>query len=899
MIKEDGGMPTFFLPTLNSNCINSLPNVKHVYDRVLLKDRSNLGNNLFYRVPEIKEDIKTLHCHSINLLPEYLPFSAQELRYFSYLNKANKNLPLDENNSQYVILTRENKNETIIELNSYNDSEKTNRIKNLFNNEEKQIYLNWKSDLSKNNNDKTFAGMRNPNPQIGRSSTTGTGTITPSRLNFTNNLVNMNNTNNFNTGSINNPFTTNKSVNNFGTSSVTNTLNNPMNTMNTMNTMNNGFSSGTNFNNNTSSNFINNISVLNNKPITPSNNYGMNNNQSRLNSGGSFNNTFPNNVNTVNPFSNTNTFNNNTLQSNNNNFFPNQNGNPFVSNNPLLNQNQYGFNTNTNTNTNNMFSKPITPSFLPTNNQNINNFNQNRQFPMNNQQTNNFFPNNQQQNGNNFNTNTYGTNNYGYNNNYMGNSYMNNGAIFQNPLQNLTFSPNKGLNNQETVDDLINAAKESFQMKIEPVSKTSLFDTVKNYPYDPIALTQDTRYRRDRGKSREIDSDKLPCFDFQKNKKHKINTFKPVQQKSLLNGNISQSMLNTQQQVRNFGRELNINSDHNNNYCNTQTYTDKYENSKHFYTQNHNSNFYDSLPPEFGKDDYKSPNTKNEQNESIASDNYVYQLDIEFVYLNRFNYSVKRTGNIMSTLSFKSRIINDLKKTNEFKHIDLQLNHFKVIIGNSMEFDETKVFDLSKIEWTAVNNDSINTPNTNNSNVPSRKINIKVFLNECILKHFPNNKSNSNPASGTNTSEKKNYSNNSNSNFVPIFLNKGNYKISPFYETLREMPYEQLKKVERLELENSFGKIEFKEPVDLTYVNLDSIHIEKGNFKISNDDKHSYNKLKKKALITLKNLDLGFEDFVKIDEYKTQMGDYFERMNCEYINYNNDKKELLMKWPKI
>lgn len=59
-------------------------------------------------------------------------------------------------------------------------------------------------------------------------------------------------------------------------------------------------------------------------------------------------------------------------------------------------------------------------------------------------------------------------------------------------------------------------------------------------------------------------------------------------------------------------------------------------------------------------------------------------------------------------------------------------------------------------------------------------------------------------------------------NWQPILTKEG-YETNPPFKNILKMKMEQIKNLENFSIENKYGKIEFKEKVDLTFQNLDQI----------------------------------------------------------------------------
>ena len=55
--------------------------------------------------------------------------------------------------------------------------------------------------------------------------------------------------------------------------------------------------------------------------------------------------------------------------------------------------------------------------------------------------------------------------------------------------------------------------------------------------------------------------------------------------------------------------------------------------------------------------------------------------------------------------------------------------------------------------------------------------------------------------------------------FLPIFPSN-NYQLTPTENELKQMSEKQLRRVDRFTVSNEYGKIEFLEPVDLTFQDI-------------------------------------------------------------------------------
>ena len=105
--------------------------------------------------------------------------------------------------------------------------------------------------------------------------------------------------------------------------------------------------------------------------------------------------------------------------------------------------------------------------------------------------------------------------------------------------------------------------------------------------------------------------------------------------------------------------------------------------------------------------------------------------------------------------------------------------------------------------------------------------------------------------------------------FIPVLTK--NYKTKPDYEFLKKMDRKQLENVKNFEISNEFGKIRFNDPLDLTNINLDNVHIEKGKIfidKIESEMKKLNNRgeLEMYGINVPKdiNSDKGFSSFVEV-----------------------------------
>ena len=110
---------------------------------------------------------------------------------------------------------------------------------------------------------------------------------------------------------------------------------------------------------------------------------------------------------------------------------------------------------------------------------------------------------------------------------------------------------------------------------------------------------------------------------------------------------------------------------------------------------------------------------------------------------------------------------------------------------------------------------------------------------------------------------------NNKDNFIPILTK--NYKTKPDNENIKKMDKNQLENIKNFEISNEFGKIKFIDPVDISFVNLDNIYLEKGQIFIDKIDT-DMKKLNKRGILELYGIndlgnidnDKGFTEFVKI-----------------------------------
>ncbi len=87
--------------------------------------------------------------------------------------------------------------------------------------------------------------------------------------------------------------------------------------------------------------------------------------------------------------------------------------------------------------------------------------------------------------------------------------------------------------------------------------------------------------------------------------------------------------------------------------------------------------------------------------------------------------------------------------------------------------------------------------------------------------------------------------------YAPVLSKK--YMMKPSFDDLCQLDKSQLQYVRNFILWNDYGRIDFKVPVDLTYVNLDCIELGDWKFDLNSNDQTSYNKLNKPMQIILKN----------------------------------------------
>lgn len=128
-------------------------------------------------------------------------------------------------------------------------------------------------------------------------------------------------------------------------------------------------------------------------------------------------------------------------------------------------------------------------------------------------------------------------------------------------------------------------------------------------------------------------------------------------------------------------------------------------------------------------------------------------------------------------------------------------------------------------------------------------------------------------------------------------LHNGDLQCQPSIEQLREMSESQLKAVRRFSIGNSHGRIEFEEPVDLTFAELEKIFaFKRGEFNIyppeffdPMDRPRPGEKLNRQAIIKLFNIkSVGDNNEQKLRRFKEKI----EEWRGEFVDYDFVTGEL-------
>ena len=886
--------------------------------------RDDISNAIFYRIPVLRdEETKSLvKSHSISQLPEYMPFSHEELRYLNIMKRQNKNFDF---NSNYCNITREDK------LSIYKKMSDQN-ISISFETADKNKLNDWVQKINTRREDDTFKGMAIIQNNFINSLNNNNDNSTPGRSNDPffrpqNTLNSRNNTNQFSNQSAGSNFNTGSNFNKIGNSNPQSTAKFSFtnSTPTSFNPVNNQY-------NNNNNQGVNDCDFFNdnNKAI-----YGNNNRFSPQYGVNSANN-FTNNLNTnQNNFNRTNTSGIYAFNTTNSQNFQNNQGTSGIGMKPSTN---FSFNTNNN---NNFNTGNLNPEI---NFNNANNFQNTNQF-LNNNTIHNY--NNQTHMNNNSGTESLGNQrnfNFNANSNFSNqNDYLNYASnTFNNNYNQQYLSQNSSQLNQSNINTFLDTSIQNFMQYDDVI--TYLNDGKKENLYEKIVNHYlNNQYEEKREKSGYKANTKSLVVDFNEYKPFNyfipseitnpkdIKLLKCIYEGKKIDFNHHKNTLNRQKSSKNSSQSVqlynnfkmtnnNINTnniqsqskqkeDFGNNY---DTYLkknkertilkEKLDNMKsnhHVAESNRNNPF---LIPVFKELPIKFDNKKNlniskakgrEEEDPIyftQSNNY-YKLIVEFDHPRVIHFEYKCT-NLLSIARLKSELINFLYRQNDFFELNIKPNDFAFVFDGSVVIVNEGVKNLDLLNCSSVQNTPIS--NISNKNSQTEKMSNKckdmrvltirgMFTsdNDIIERYYKN-------LSRSENIKQREYNNNPeeekinrNNNYVPI-LNK-DYIITPTIENFKKMSESELKNVPRFTVTSRYGKIIYNKPIDLTYTNLDAFIFNHKSFAINKSDKTSFQKLYKESSVTL------FDVFVRNEKSEEE----FMKINNE-INEICEKSEVFL-----
>ncbi len=809
----------------------------------------DLASASMYTVPSVLEEDKgTKKSHSMNHLPEYYVFSSEELRYLNFL-KFKQNTKSFDTRSQYCVLTKRDK------LSLHQKLTNDEYVKfNFQGNNKMHEFHDWANKYRNTEDDNTFECMKNlvqnyqPNNAF-------------SKVNFSS--TNNNNFNSFQNGGTNN-FLNNVQKNN---------------------------TPGGN------TDFLTKLNVLpknDNRDITP---------------GKNFNTTFPtNNTTTFNSFTNTN-LNNNTngfsnstinkqgvnpftqINSGSTNFpAPNithntqnnafQNSNHFNSGAHLNNfSNTFQNSQNPNHNNSNSF---ITPSFNSNQNNTSFPFNNNSQIQQNFVPFNNsnqiFFSN---QSGQNFATSPLTLSNPSW--------VVAAPSVWQ-PHQAISISQNQDTQQQmqmvEKMGKTFYEANQDFEQKMKKIWEDNLISQV----VEPHRRDQQFTGFKGKVRTHDIGANILPKANKNNEKKlnkHESQYFQTRNQNIILD---TEAGINSQNyHLYNYMNSISQKSPHDQStIINTSQMIKVYnENDKILnksYLQNPsilNPNFLKqskldgnnigNIPSSFNLKKNNLNNTtnclNNQENISLKQKN-----DINTEVLNTTKEEKYKL--LFNFKNFKEKIFSLIvdTKISNYKIYDKVVKHLNKIFNRRVEFENDSFYitlndrdvpvsgEINFEESSKVEGSRVVSQEQHQSQERSYPlIKFKVLLNENKLSEveqvLPLLKEEGFDISLVRpklSSEKRSQKSSQKlADYAPVLSKK--YLMKPCFEDLCQMDKSQLQYVRNFILWNDYGRIDFKVPVDLTYVNLDCIELGDWKFDLNANDQTSYCKLNKPMQIILKN----------------------------------------------
>ena len=234
------------------------------------------------------------------------------------------------------------------------------------------------------------------------------------------------------------------------------------------------------------------------------------------------------------------------------------------------------------------------------------------------------------------------------------------------------------------------------------------------------------------------------------------------------------------------------------------------------------------------------------------------------------NFSfVIETKKSYSISEFKTMIAKYIEKKKFFSNLRIDCSDFVVHLENNIVLDQStfNFEDLIRKYMHQIFNLGVNYVINLNLIFSIKFLDKYVLKNNAFSKIFKEDEIDNLDMDSTN-SQKINKFNNKD-DFYPNLTK--NYKTKPDFQILNKMEKYQLENVNNFEISNEFGKIKYLEPIDLSYINLDNIQIEKGQIfldKIDGDMKNlnKQGELELYGINTPEDIDTeeGYYMFVKL-----------------------------------
>ena len=863
-------MEVWSLPPLTSSNGYDLYSIKTKIVSTIKPNQDDVSAAIFYRIPIVNdEETKSkLKSHVITQLPEYMPFSIEELRWMKYTKHKSQNF--EANNPSYCELTKNSKYSLFKNMGDpfINASfEVTDRNK----------FETWHKNLMTTAYDDTFKGMNIQQGYIGSDmNTPGKFNVngTSSTNNFqttnpffkpSNSLNTMNNSNQFN----NNQATTNFQNNN------SNSVNPSVNKYNhQQNYSLNSFNTGQNFQNNDK-----NFDLFNENT----------NNNNRPNQFG-FNQPGPNNTNNnINGFqsSNVNNMNNNTN-------FPISNSQTTAMKPP----NNFNFNTNNN------FQNQLTNR---NNNDNQFQFNQN------------YSNHNNQYNANNNLAGVNGNFNSSNNNYYnfpVGQNYTSQSQNGINYVNN-KFESNSSFHNKTDINKFLSNSIQNFMQYDDVINflndgkkENILMKMNNNYLHSKLVDTSEIRFKT-RSHVVNLNEYKPNHYFIPKEITNpegrrmlrNLNEGKKVEPINTKKVTESQAFFSQGQFPSNHPKFVippkeptTLNEKYDNFLIKNKERTNFKEKigalkTNHKIIQNNIKNPF--LVPVLTNLQVKFENKNNIKEDLIdikhtQSGNF-YKLMTEFDLPISISFTYK-TQNLLSIAKLKSKLIYYLNSLPDFVNIEINPCDIGFCIGGMMLMKDIGVFDLDNIRYERVDNTPVS--NISNSQIIDRNekknlklVKIKAMFTPEIINRYYQIKAITTEMN--NQTEIRNNLINSqsrlakNSHYFPIFTR--DLKIRPFIEELRNMSESKLTKLNSFSVGNSYGKIIYDDDtVDITYTNLDAFVFKENYFEFDESDETTTLKLNKKAKLYFYNVKLSIGENSEV-EYLEYLNDICRKMKVTLI----------------